>query len=251
MPAWLFARTLRIALAGGFSGATALLADAIAALSALLVCCELLGLVGLFRTGPTIAALWLLALAGLGLARHGSGDSRRATEPSTTPAPAPAPSAARPPGSTLAARIGVVVVAAQWLLQSANSLGSGMLNFDTLWYHMPVAAQFARTGSVTAIQFTLADPYVAYFPSNSELLHALGIVALHGDFLSPLLNLLWLSIALLGAWCLGQRWRVEPLTLLAGSARRLAARCSAARSRARRSTTSPASRACSRAARSR
>jgi hypothetical protein len=82
---------------------------------------------------------------------------------------------------------------------------------------MPVAAQFARTGSVTAIQFTLADPYVAYFPSNSELLHALGIVALHGDFLSPLLNLLWLSIALLGAWCLGRRWRVEPLTLLAGS----------------------------------
>lgn len=215
VPAWLFARTLRISLASGFSGATALLADAIAALSALLICCELLGLVGLFRTGPTIAALWLLALAGLGLARRGSGDSRRAAEP--TAAPAAEPSADRPSGSILAAGVGVVVVAAQWLLQSANSLGSGMLNFDTLWYHMPVAAQFARTGSVTGVQFTLADPYVAYFPSNSELLHALGIVALHGDFLSPLLNLLWLSIALLGTWCLGQRWRVEPLTLLAGS----------------------------------
>jgi hypothetical protein len=213
VPAWLFARNLRIVLASGSSGATALLADAIAALSALLVCSETLGLVGLFRTGPTIAALWLLAFAGFALARRGS----RKTRPAAGPAPVPAPPGSRPSGSVIAATIGVVVVAAQWLLQSANSLGSGMLNFDTLWYHMPVAAQFARTGSVTAIQFTLADRYVAYFPSNSELLHALGIVALHGDFLSPLLNLLWLSIALLGAWCLGQRWRVEPLTLLAGS----------------------------------
>jgi hypothetical protein len=215
VPAWLFARNLRIVLAGDLSGATALLADAVVALSALLVCSELLGLVGLFRTGPTIVALWLLALAGAGLALRGSGHLHLTAEPAA--APALTPSVNRPSGTILAATIGVVVVAAQWLLQSANSLGSGMLNFDTLWYHMPVAAQFARTGSVTAIQFTLADPYVAYFPSNSELLHALGIVALHGDFLSPLLNLLWLSIALLGAWCIGQRWRVEPLTLLAGS----------------------------------
>jgi len=42
-------------------------------------------------------------------------------------------------------------------------------------------------------------------------------VALHDDFLSPLLNLLWLSLALLAAWCAGRRWRLEPLTLLAGS----------------------------------
>jgi hypothetical protein len=212
VPAWLAARYLRRTIAGNLSGALAVLADAISALSALLVCGELLGLVGLFQTGPMIAALWLLAFAGAGFARRSPRGSQRVAEP--VPAPVPATPA---PGSILAASAGVVVVSAQWLLQSANSLGSGMLNFDTLWYHMPVAAQFARTGSVTAIQFTLADPYVAYFPSNSEMLHALGIVTLHGDFLSPLLNLFWLSIALLGAWCLGRRWQIEPLTLLAGS----------------------------------
>jgi hypothetical protein len=214
VPAWLVARYLRRMIAGNLSGAPAVLADAISALSALLVCGELLGLVGLFQTGPMIAALWLLALAGAGLARQRPRGSLRVAEPISIQAPAPA---TRTAGGILAASTGVVVVAAQWLLQSANSLGSGMLNFDTLWYHMPVAAQFARTGSVTAIQFTLADPYVAYFPSNSEMLHALGILTLHGDFLSPLLNLLWLSIALLGAWCLGRRWQIEPLTLLAGS----------------------------------
>jgi hypothetical protein len=212
VPAWLAARFLRRTIAAGLAGAPAVLADAIAALGALLVCGELLGLVGLFRTGPMIAALWLLALTGVGFAHRGPIGSPRVAEQTTAPA-----AATRAPGSIFAASVGVVVVAAQWLLQSANSLGSGMLNFDTLWYHMPVAAQFARTGSVTAVQFTLADPYVAYFPSNSELLHALGIVTLRGDFLSPLLNLLWLSLALLGAWCLGRRWQIEPLTLLAGS----------------------------------
>jgi hypothetical protein len=218
LPAWLAARRLRAVIAGGMAGAQALLADAIATIGALLICSELLGLVGLFRTGPLIAALWILALVGLGLTRGVPGGSRRTDGIATAAAEAEAtPAAARAPGSILAASAGVLVVAAQWLLQSANSLGSGMLNFDTLWYHMPAAAQFARTGSVTGIQFTLADPYVAYFPSNSELLHALGIVALHGDFLSPLLNLAWLAIALLAAWCLGRRWQVEPLTLLAGS----------------------------------
>jgi hypothetical protein len=222
IPAWLAAHRLRIALSGTLTGALAGLGETIAMLSITLLCCELLGLVGLFSAAPLIALLWALALIG----RLPGGRSRLAgrTAASRSPADLPRPSA-RPSsrqsqsyarGTASAAVAGVVVVATQWVLQSANSLGSGMLNFDTLWYHMPLAAEFARSGSVTAIQFTVADPYVAYFPANSELFHALGIITLHGDFLSPLLNLLWLSIALLAAWCVGRRWQVQPLTLLAG-----------------------------------
>ena len=48
-----------------------------------------------------------------------------------------------------------------------------MFSFDVLWYHMPFAAAFAQTGSVTHIQFTQADPFVAYYPATSELVHAL------------------------------------------------------------------------------
>ena len=112
--------------------------------------------------------------------------------------------------------VSVIVVAAQWCVQTFNALGAGMSNFDTLWYHMPFAARMAQTGSVTGIQFTQADPYVAYYPANSELFHALGIEALHRDLLSPLLNLVWLVVALIAAWCLGRPWRVERLTLIAG-----------------------------------
>ncbi len=223
IPAWLVAHRLRAALSDALRGALAGLGETIAMLSIMLLCCELLGLVGLFSAGPLIALLWALALISWITVRR-SRLLAESTAASASLGDPPMPSA-RPSrnqsrsyalGTVTAAAGGVVVVAAQWLLQSANSLGSGMLNFDTLWYHMPLAAEFARSGSVTAIQFTVADPYVAYFPANSELFHALGIVALHGDFLSPLLNLLWLSIALLAAWCLGRRWQVQPLTLLAG-----------------------------------
>jgi hypothetical protein len=223
IPAWLVAHRLRVALTGALTGALAGLGETIAMLSVVLLCCELLGLVGLFSVGPLIALLWALALIGWAPVGRSRFVAKRAAVSASTgepPTPSARPSSNRsrgyPRGTLSAAAVGVVVVAAQWVLQSANSLGSGMLNFDTLWYHMPLAAEFARSGSVTAIQFTVADPYVAYFPANSELFHALGVVALHGDFLSPLLNLLWLSIALLAAWCLGRRWRVEPLTLLSG-----------------------------------
>jgi hypothetical protein len=219
IPAWLAAHRLRVALTGALTGALAGLGETIAMLSVVLLCGELLGLVGLFSAGPLIALLWALALIGWAPVGRSRFVAKRAAVSASTgepPMPSARPSSNYARGTAGAAAVGVVVVAAQWVLQSANSLGSGMLNFDTLWYHMPLAAEFARSGSVTAIQFTVADPYVAYFPANSELFHALGVVALHGDFLSPLLNLLWLSIALLAAWCLGRRWRVEPLTLLAG-----------------------------------
>ncbi len=211
VPAWLIARGLRPSFAPVFSGATAVLADVVTTLGVLLLGSELLGLVGLFRTAALIVLLWVLALGCWLLLRRLPERRREARAPAHIVEPAARGAWLAP----LAASAGVVVVAAQWLLQSANALGAGMLNFDTLWYHMPLAASFAGSGSVTAIQFTLADPYVAYYPANSELLHALGILALHGDFLSPLLNLLWLSIALLAAWCLGRRWRVQSLTLLA------------------------------------
>jgi hypothetical protein len=85
----------------------------------------------------------------------------------------------------VAAAVVVWLAVAQWALATADALGDGMFSFDVLWYQMPFAALFAQTGSVTAIQFTEADPFVAYYPATAELFHALGIVAWRNDFLSP------------------------------------------------------------------
>jgi len=210
LPAWFTAHRLRARWLGAL-GPVMVLAETVLTLSLLLLASELLGLLALDCAPALIALLCAVAALSQLLAGHASAPAEQA--PLQSP-PASGPAGCGPM-AVPAAVVGVVVVAAQWGLQSANALGAGMLNFDTLWYHMPFAAHFAQTGAVTGIQFTQADPFVAYYPANSELFHAIGIVALHDDFLSPLLNLLWLAIALLAAWCIGRRWRVEPLTLLA------------------------------------
>ncbi len=211
-PAWVIGHVLRLRLLRG-RGASAALAEIVLVLSVLLVGAELLGVVSLLR----FAALVVLFAAGAAVAVIWD----RARPGQRAPEERAREGGAEPGGRVRVDRryavVAVVVVAAQWCLGTANSLGAGMLNFDTLWYHMPFAAGFAETGSITGIHFTQADPYVAYYPANSELFHALGIIALRNDFLSPALNLMWLAIALLAAWRVGARWRVQPLTLIAGA----------------------------------
>ncbi|HEY5171075.1 MAG TPA: hypothetical protein VIK54_05040, partial [Acidimicrobiia bacterium] len=85
---------------------------------------------------------------------------------------------------------------------------------DTLWYHLPVAARFVQTGYTSRLHFVDGGSYTAFFPASSELLHALGMVFLGNDTLSPLLNLGWLALALLAAWCVGRPFGVASLSLL-------------------------------------
>jgi hypothetical protein len=193
------------------SGALAALAGCVLALSLLLVGAELLGVASLLRSGPIIGLFVLIAIGARAVIAVG--ETQRAD---AAPAHSHRPAARLLDVRSAAAVLGLCVVVAQWCVQSANALGAGMLNFDTLWYHMPFAARFAQTGSVAAIQFTQADPITAYYPANSELVHAIGIVALHSDLLSPLLNLLWLAVAMLACWCFGRPWRLERETLTAG-----------------------------------
>ena len=43
-----------------------------------------------------------------------------------------------------------------------------------------------------------------FYPQNSELVHAVGMVLGGRDFFSVFLNLGWLALALLAAWCIGR-----------------------------------------------
>jgi hypothetical protein len=196
-------------------GVEAAMVDTVVAVGIVVVAAELLGLVGALRFGWLAGLLWLIALASLWATR-----SIMPRDPAIEP-DRPATADCKRVRAQLMCRwsavIVVAVVVAQWVLATVNSLGGGMYSFDVLWYHMPFAAGFAQTASVTHIQFTQADPYVAYYPATSELLNGLGIVALRNDFLSPLLNLGWLALALTASWSIGRRWRVELLTLAVGA----------------------------------
>jgi hypothetical protein len=190
----------------------AVLLDAVGALAGLIVGAEILGLFSLMRW-------WSLALLFVAVAVVCVALTRSRTRSSVAwSLPAPEVEAAHRRISLGLAATAVAVVLGQWTVLTADALGGGILSFDSLWYHLPFAAAFAQTGSVTHVVFTQADPFVAYYPANAELLNAIGLVALHNDFLAPLLNLGWLGLALLAGWCLGRRWRIEPVTLTAACA---------------------------------
>ncbi len=108
-----------------------------------------------------------------------------------------------------------VFLASHWATGLQDVWGRGMLTFDTLWYHGPFAARAAETGSIWGLHLT--DPlYLNWFyPQNSELLHAAGIVLFDRDLLSPLVNFGFLGLALLAAWCIGRPYGVAPLSLVA------------------------------------
>ncbi|HVE68173.1 MAG TPA: hypothetical protein VNB64_06295, partial [Solirubrobacteraceae bacterium] len=107
------------------------------------------------------------------------------------------------------------VVAVDWLARVRDAFGHGMPNPDTLWYHMPYAARFVQDGSLHALDRTQPDSLTAFYPANAELLHAVPLLLLGHDTLSPLINLAWLGLVLLAAWCVGRRFGTPATALLA------------------------------------
>ncbi len=202
---WLSARSLRTWLLPSWTGAPDVLAGIVLALSVAVVTGEILGLVGLLDTPALAIAAVGLAL---GLNRWNPGGAGGGNAP-----PPPAPG-----GGRLAFWIAIgaaLLTAVHWAGPVLQSLDVGIYRQDSLWYHMPFAAWFAQTGSVDGLLFT--DPLklaVWYYPLNSELLHAIGMVALGNDLLSPLLNFGWMGIALLGAWCVGRPFGLAAVTML-------------------------------------
>ena len=93
-----------------------------------------------------------------------------------------------------------------------------MFGGDTTWYHMPFAARFAQDGSTVHLHLTDPLRLVAWFyPQSSELIHGAAIAVMQSDWLSPLINMFWLSVALLAAWCIGRPYKVGPATLVAAA----------------------------------
>lgn len=195
---------LRARLLPGYTGAPGRLVEAVAAVGLLVVVAELLGLFGLLKSLPLVILLGLVAGASwLWLTPRPPG----ADDPIPPAPPVPAL------GQVAAAAVAFAVFA-QWGAFTSYNLDHGITNFDSVWYHMPFAAEFARTGSVTGL-FHPETVFVNWFyPQNSELIHGVGIVLTGRDFVSIFINLAWLGIALLAAWCVGRPYGRPHLTML-------------------------------------
>ncbi|HEX7059696.1 MAG TPA: hypothetical protein VF176_07595 [Solirubrobacterales bacterium] len=190
-----------------FSGALARLADLTIATALLVLALELVGTLGLLTFGWTIVGSIAVGLLAAWMGRRN--------------APVEAASIEAPRVQQLAFLIALGVASftvAEWTFPAQLSLDQGMFGGDTTWYHMPFAAGFAQSHSITSLHFTDPLRLAAWFyPQSSELIHGAGIVLMKSDWLSPLINLVWLSIALLAAWCVGRPYKVGPATLVAGA----------------------------------
>jgi hypothetical protein len=213
IPMGLAAVRLRGRLLPGWGGAPARLAEAVLGVALFTVVLQVLGAFGILV--PAVLIVTSLAV-GLGLFFGVNGEFLAHTaskSPSRGPAAPPAPAIPLP--QLVLALLAAAFVAAHWSTGLQDVWGRGMLTFDTLWYHGPFAARIADTGSVWGMHFV--DPlYLNWFyPQNSELLHAAGIVLFDRDLFSPLVNFGWLGVALLAGWCIGRPYGVAPLSLVA------------------------------------
>jgi hypothetical protein len=190
-----------------FSGALARLGEATLAIALLILSLELLGTLSILRLG------WIVLFCiGIGLLAALLGWRK---------APRENGEIAAPQVQTIALLLAVGVASwtvAEWTFPSQLSLDAGMFGGDTTWYHMPFSGRIAQEGSTVHLHFTDPLRLAAWFyPQSSELVPAAAIVLFKTDWLSPLINLVWLSIALLAAWCVGRPYRVGPATLVAGA----------------------------------
>jgi hypothetical protein len=219
-------------------GALAVLCNIVIALALLVVESQLLGSVGLFKLVPLVLGAAVIGLASLRWCRpvavaagatNGPG-AGVAGNAAAAGGPDPEASVARPPGSShlwqrpstqqwalALALLACGATFARWLQPTLHAYLTGVHGFDTLWYHGPFAAQFAQTGWTTHVMNLDVEYYNRFYPATSELLHAVGILVFGYDTLSPGLNLVWVSLTLLAAYCIGAPYKLGPWTLLAGA----------------------------------
>ncbi len=215
---------LRQKLMPTWRGAPARLVEAVVAIALLIWLGELLGTVGLFYDWIFVGASLLLAALATALLRGGGvdlGDHPEEAAPAAPAAGGGTKSTTGPAGpSTLALLVtwGVVaLVFAHWGLTTKDALDRGIFNFDSLWYHMPFAADMVQSHSVTGLHYTETVFTNWFYPQNSELLHATGILLTHRDTLSLFLNFSFLGIAFLAAWCIGRPYGRGHLTVVAAA----------------------------------
>src|SRR4051794_21226280 len=198
---------LRRALLPAWNGARARLAEVVVALATFFTVAQLLGALHLFSAwavlvGEVVAGI---ALSAIGI-RLGAGIR---LEP---------PPAVRHQGwELIVCAIGVALVVVQWATHVAYALGAGMTHSDTLWYHQPFAATFVQQHAFTGID-ALGYDAARYFPFNSQLVHATGMLAFGRDILSPFVNLAWMALGLVAAWCIGERRQAGHVAVLGAAA---------------------------------
>jgi hypothetical protein len=196
---------IRRRLLVGWSGVPARLAESVIGTALLIGILELLGTLGLFRLAPTVLACTIVAVVAIRFLSR-----TRAADTGATRRPVDRFQQVSAGVAVLA--VGAVV--AEWACPTLKAYDLGVHVLDSMWYHLPWAASFAQTGHVTPLRFTDVEFLTAFYPANAEMVHGLGILLLTRDTLSPVINFLWLGLAMLAAYCVGRSRGVGAISVL-------------------------------------
>jgi hypothetical protein len=104
-----------------------------------------------------------------------------------------------------------------YAVTTKHALDRGVFNFDSLWYHLPFAVDMVQTHSVVGMHHVDTVFTNWFYPQNSELLHGVGILLTGRDMLSLFLNLSWLAVAFLAAYCVGRPYGRGAVTAIAAA----------------------------------
>lgn len=193
---WMIAAPLvRAVLLPATRGAQARLVEIVLAVSGLTITTEVVGSFGGFHRW-TLAGVHLVVGAGVALLAARRIGPRPARPPRATPRLRPM--LLIPAGAVFAST-------AQWLAGAISAYRTGIVQVESLHYHLSHAAFFVNTGTLWRPHEVSAGSDAAFHPLNIELLHALGMVTLHDDVLSLFINVLCLWLLFLAAWCAGER----------------------------------------------
>jgi len=212
VPAFAGARAWRRLIGPDWPGALATLANVVGTISAVIALSEVLGSAGQFRRGPLIVGEVAFGLVSVWWC--GRKTSRRAAV-----AARPSTSDRRSATDVIVASASTALVGAQWSTWVARGLSVGVGNSggpgngDTLWYHLPFAAAFVQSGWTSRLQYVNGEALVTYYPANTSVLHAVGILTMGSDVLSLFVNLALVPVALLAGLCIGERGGSGPAGL--------------------------------------
>ena len=210
---------LRRRLLPAWEGAPARLVESIVFVALLIWLSELLGAVGLFYAGALIVASVFVAGT---VVLWPAGPVTEGDPPCSTNRTARGGSPSAPPAGqgSWSLLVMVAVIAAtvfSYAVTTQHALDRGIFNFDSLWYHMPFAVEMVQSHSTVGMHHTDTVFTNWFYPQNSELLHAVGILLTGRDTLSLFLNFGWLAVAFLAAYCVGRPYGRGATTAVAAA----------------------------------
>jgi len=199
------AARLRARLLPGWEGGAARLVEVLVAVALLTWICEALGTFDALYAGTVLALAVVLAAA---LWQWLPAPDERPADPQLP----------REDGWLVLAMTAVVaIVVFTWAVTTKHALDRGIFNFDSLWYHMPFSVDMVQSHSTTGMHHVETVFTNWFYPQNSELLHAVGILLVGRDTLSLFVNLGWLAVGFVAAWGIGRPYNRGALAVAAAA----------------------------------